>query len=66
MIVKLNFQMNNKRIVIERLYKLWESNPELRIAQLLWNEFGNEDFFYIEDKDFIKRLEEKYKDCEVK
>jgi hypothetical protein len=47
----------HKREIIERLYQVWLKNDQLRLSQLIWNRFGEFDFFYVEDEDFIKALE---------
>lgn len=46
-----------KKEIMERLYAVWINNPELRLGQLLYNAFPNVDIFYIEDEDFIQKLE---------
>jgi hypothetical protein len=47
-----------------RLLDLWYKNPSLRLGQLIENVFhhSNSDhcFYYVEDFDFIEKLEKKY------
>lgn len=53
-----------KRInpIIKRLEKLWLENPDLRFGQLVVAitrpEEANPKLFYMEDEDFLKKLEE--------
>lgn len=47
--------------IIMRLLALWQRSPGLRLAQLILNVFGT-DFYYLEDYDFIKQIEESYLD----
>lgn len=49
--------LEQKRAIIERLLQVWLKNPELRLGQLIWNKTCNSDFFYDEDEDFMKLLE---------
>jgi len=56
-----------KRIpkIMERLQKIWERYPDMRLGQLIENVFPNtyKDYisaYYIEDEAFIKTLEEFY------
>jgi hypothetical protein len=46
-----------KRAVIERLYRCWLEVPALRLGQLLCNVFGDKDTFYVEDEAFIETIE---------
>ena len=46
-----------KRELIIRLLNAWIESPELRLGQLLSNVF-NYDTFYIEDDEFVSRVEE--------
>lgn len=49
-----------KRIpkILKELQKVWEKHPDLRLGQLLLN-LGF-DFYYVEDKELIKKLENMY------
>ena len=47
-----------KQAVIERLYTLWCSRPELRFGQLLGNVFR--EIYFIEDGEMVQRLEHFY------
>lgn len=56
-----------KRIpkILKRLKKIWEKNPDLRLAQLIGNVYPctSSDYidpYYIEDEPFLKRMEEFY------
>lgn len=50
-----------KKSVIDRLYRAWLANPHLRLGQLIANYAPgvspNSDLFYAEDDDFIKAIE---------
>lgn len=46
-----------KRELIIRLLNAWIESPELRLGQLLSNVFDY-DTFYIEDDEFVSRVEE--------
>lgn len=48
----------HKKQIIDRLYGAWLKNPELRLSQMIWNKVSTIDFFFIEDEDFIKILEQ--------
>lgn len=57
-----------KRIpkILQRLRKVWEAYPDLRLGQLIENVFPNTSMiqrssYYKEDEDFMKILEEFYK-----
>ena len=57
-----------KRIpkILQKLQKIWEASPDLRLGQLIENVFPNTSMtqrssYYEEDEDFIKTLEEFYK-----
>ena len=52
-----------KREVIERLYRLWVKCPSLRLGQLIINCFDM-DFYYTEDFDLIETLEAIYQQLE--
>jgi hypothetical protein len=50
-------------VVLQRLGKLRSQYPELRLAQLIGNVFHHRlglDPYYMEDEEFIQRLEEYY------
>jgi hypothetical protein len=47
----------DRREAIERLLKVWEANPELRLGQLLHNATHGVDCFYLYDDEFVKLLE---------
>ncbi len=56
-----------KRIpkILERLQKIWEKNPDMRLGQLIENVFPNTDYdyissYYLEDAKFIRTLENFY------
>jgi len=51
-----------KRIpkILKRLQKVWNKNPDLRLAQLLGNVWRG-DPYYVEDEKFITEIEELYK-----
>ena len=44
-----------KRVVIERLYKVWAANPHYRLGQLISNAAPN--LFYIEDEGLAEAVE---------
>ena len=51
--------------ILERLKKVWEKNPDMRLAQLIGNVFPCSasdyiDPYYIEDEEFTRRIEEFY------
>jgi hypothetical protein len=46
---------------LERLEKAWRVDPDLRFTQLFGNVFRDEDPYYVEDDDTIKRIEEQMK-----
>lgn len=50
-----------KQLIIEQLYKIWLTIPELRLGQLIFNATHNNqyhaDLFYIEDFELIKIIE---------
>ena len=52
-----------KRDVIERLYVLWRTHPELRLGQLLGN--VSLDIYYEEDFHLLEILEQFYKTVEA-
>lgn len=54
---------NKKRIVpiLLKIAKVWSSNPDLRLCQLLYNAATREinspiDLFYLEDEDLLRGL----------
>jgi len=59
---------NPKRIpeILERLRKVWEAQPDMRLGQLIENIFPNTDYDYIsayniEDEEFMDTIEKHYK-----
>ena len=46
-------------VILERLRKVWEKYPDLRLGQLIINVFG--DAYYIEDEKLVEALESYYK-----
>lgn len=46
-------------VILGRLRKVWEKNPNLRLGQLITNVFG--DAYYIEDEKLVEALESFYK-----
>lgn len=53
--------IEDKKIILERFLKLWETLPDLRFGQLIWNAFEGKDFFYVADDTFVQMLEDYYK-----
>lgn len=53
-----------KRAIIERLYIVWCSHPELRLGQLLLNVFRDTPWYYLEDEPLIEQLEQFYRSKE--
>jgi hypothetical protein len=56
-----------KKQVLDRLAKLWDEQPALRLGQLIGNVYHSTDAggcrqYYAEDFDLIKKLEEFYDD----
>jgi len=53
-----------KRIpkTLKLIEKIWKANPDLRLAQLLWNCFDHEDWYYTEDDELVKVLKD---NCEI-
>ena len=55
---------NPERIpeILDRIRKVWEQHPQLRLGQLLVASFQKKtkqnDIFYVEDKELIKKLTE--------
>ena len=57
-----------KRIpkILEKLRKVWEARPDLRLGQLIENVFPNTEYdyissYYVEDDEFIDTIEKHYK-----
>lgn len=47
--------------IMSRLLLLWMKNPWARLSQLIENCYGHDEcIYYIEDEEFITRLEEYY------
>ena len=55
-----------KRLILDRLYIAWCNMPALRLGQLIKNVFGDKDFFYVEDDDFIEEVESFGIDAEMR
>ena len=54
---------NRIQPILDRLRKLWEAHPELRLGQLIGNVFNyssKPDIYYFEDEEFIDKLEASY------
>lgn len=58
---------NKERIpkILERLQRIWEKNPDMRLGQLIENVFPNtpHDYisgYYLEDEQYISTLEKFY------
>jgi len=56
-----------KRIpkILERLRKVWEQHPDMRLSQLIENVYPNTPYdhieaYYVEDEAFIKSIEDFY------
>jgi hypothetical protein len=47
----------SKREAMERLLKVWEANPHLRLGQLLSNATTDVKIFYMYDDEFVQLLE---------
>ena len=47
----------SKSEVMERLLRVWEANPHLRLGQLLSNATIDVDVFYLFDDEFVKLIE---------
>jgi hypothetical protein len=52
-----------KREIVERLYKLWTHEKFMRLSQLMLNVY-RQDFYHVEDYDFLDTLEAFYKKLE--
>ncbi|MBI3046118.1 MAG: hypothetical protein HYY86_01030 [Candidatus Harrisonbacteria bacterium] len=49
------------REILQRLEKIWLKNSDLRLGQLILNFFLDDgELYYLEDKELIERLEERY------
>lgn len=46
--------------VLEKVRKIWHMYPDLRLAQLINNCRGDNDAYYMEDEELLKRLDEVY------
>jgi hypothetical protein len=44
--------------MMERIKRLWESNPELRFYQLMGNVSKVKDPYYVEDSELMRWIEE--------
>jgi hypothetical protein len=42
---------------MQKLLRVWEANPNLRLGQLLHNATYGVDYFYLHDDEFVKLLE---------
>lgn len=51
-----------KRITkfIDITRQIWKMNPDLRFGQLILNTINNEDLYYIEDDELLKRIVSTY------
>lgn len=62
--------INRIKPTIEKLEKLWLANPDIRFGQLIINiispEEPNSKLFYVEDDDFLRKLEEIVKETNEK
>lgn len=49
-------------VIVKRLEELWEEFPDLRLTQLIVNFQGyiGSDLYYMEDDEFLERLEAYY------
>ena len=49
---------NKKRIreLLDILEEIWKTNPDLRLGQLIKNQYQEKDFYYEEDDKFLMRL----------
>lgn len=54
--------------VMKKLENIWKKHPDLRLGQLILNAHsfaGDSPLYYIEDKEFIKKIENVYGQGEV-
>ncbi len=56
--------LNRKKFIINRLYRVWRNNPQLRLGQLIWTVFNGDNFFNHEDEAFMDFIELKKFECE--
>lgn len=56
----------NKYSQVLRIFYAWSRAPELRLSQVIWNTFRGEDFFYMPDEEFVKRIEDHVHDLNKK
>lgn len=54
------FTLAQKLDVLDRLYKLWVRNQNMRFGQILGNVLSKDQLFFLEDFPLISRLEEHY------
>ena len=54
---------DKKRIkrIIKLLHKLWKTNPDMRLTQLIGNCFEPMDLYYVEDENLEEALKITYK-----
>lgn len=52
--------INDKNLVLEKLKKIWNAYPDLRLGQLLCNIGDYGTLYYINDTQLIETLEKKY------
>lgn len=52
--------------LINRLFRLWQKNPTMRLGQLIGNVIPEMDLYYVEDDELIERLEKYYAGLERK
>ena len=54
-----------KRIpkILKEIEKIWVTQPDLRLGQLLGNCFGETELYYVEDGELPKILKEAYGKC---
>jgi len=43
-------------MILQRLEKVWEKNPDLRFGQLILNVLRN-DFYHVEDEELVTKVE---------
>jgi uncharacterized protein YihD (DUF1040 family) len=63
-----NKPRNPKRIkkILKKVKKLWKKSPDLRFGQLIFNLMRESNQFYLEDDNFVKILQEKFKNINEK
>lgn len=47
---------NRIPMILQRLEKVWEKNPDLRFGQLILNVLRN-DFYHVEDEELVTKVE---------